>query len=52
MKWKKLLANQLLHEDITCKMQKENLQPNNEQINNSTLKWAKHLNRYFSREDI
>ena len=48
----KIIANEATDEEIISKTYKQNLQLNSRKINNPIKKWAKELNRRFSKEDI
>ena len=49
--WEKIIANKTDKEFIS-KIHKQLVQVNTRKINNSNKKWAKELNRHFSKEDI
>ena len=50
--WGKIIANQATLKELISKIYKQCLQLNSRKINDSSKKWAKKLNRYFSKEDI
>ena len=49
--WENIMANEATDELIS-KIYKQLLQLNSRKISDSIKKWAKELNRHFSREDI
>ena len=50
--WDKIIVNEVNERELISKIYKQLQQPNSRKINDPIKKWAKELNKHFSKEDI
>ena len=50
--WEKIIANEATDKELISRIYKQHMQFNSRKMNNPIKKWAKELNKLFSKKDI
>ena len=50
--WEKIIANETIDKELISQIYRQLMQLDTRKLNDPIQKWAKELNRHFSREDI
>ena len=50
--WEKIISNEAMDKELISKIYKQLLHLNSRKIKEPVKKWAKELNRHFSKEDV
>ena len=50
--WEKIITNEATDKELISKIYKQLLQLNSREINDPIKKWAKELNRHFSKKSL